>query len=343
MKNKNGNNSDDIFITEADKLKEILGENIENGDESKYVIQDDELRYKPEEVTEQEKEWLIELGIAEVQPVVPEPPIETGNYLVDEKYYDTLQEAINAASSGSEITVISNTSENNLITIDKDITINTNGKTLDFAKESKITIDESINVIINGNGKISNYDNSGSFISNYGNLEIKNSTIESNCGSGTIYGTINNSSGNLIIYNSTIVGNTAVIGGAKIYNGNINGNITGTILLDGGNIDEIDFRNGGSCTINSGTVRKILMGNNANNIYLTIGNIDKTVNNNDPQIESIEVTTGDLAGITCSIEFYNGIVKKGLEDNLSWIYGEYTIRPGYKIETTSEGTILVEE
>ena len=26
MKNKNGNNSDDIFITEADKLKEILGE-----------------------------------------------------------------------------------------------------------------------------------------------------------------------------------------------------------------------------------------------------------------------------------------------------------------------------
>ena len=203
MKNKNGNNSDDIFITEADKLKEILGENIENGDENKYAIQDDELRYKPEEVTEQEKEWLIELGIAEVQPDVPEPPIETGNYLVDEKYYDTLQEAINAASSGSEITVISNTSENNLITIDKDITINTNGKTLDFAEESKITINEGVDVNIKGEGRVSG-NRASSFILNYGNLITNNITINSPV-EGPMFSAIEvHTPGNLISNNSNI-------------------------------------------------------------------------------------------------------------------------------------------
>lgn len=217
MKKKNGNNSEEIFITEADKLKEILGENIESGDENKYAIQDGEIRYKPEEVTEQEKEWLIELGIAEVQPVVPEPPVETGNYLVDEKYYDTLQEAIDAASSGSEITVISNSSENNLITIDKDITINTNGKTLDFAKESKITINEGVDVNIKGEGRVS-ANITSSFILNYGNLTINNVEINSPVNE-LVFSTIEVHSPGNFISNSSNINSITCEGGIVTING----------------------------------------------------------------------------------------------------------------------------
>ncbi len=43
---QNGNNSNDIYITDPEKIKEILGENIEDGDENKYAVQDGEIRYK---------------------------------------------------------------------------------------------------------------------------------------------------------------------------------------------------------------------------------------------------------------------------------------------------------
>ena len=42
---KNGSSTEEIDVLEPDRIKEILGEEIEEGDENKYVIQDDELRY----------------------------------------------------------------------------------------------------------------------------------------------------------------------------------------------------------------------------------------------------------------------------------------------------------
>ena len=50
------------YVTDPEQIKEILGD-IEDGDENKYVIQDNELRYNPDTVTDDEEEWLIELGI----------------------------------------------------------------------------------------------------------------------------------------------------------------------------------------------------------------------------------------------------------------------------------------
>lgn len=115
------------------------------------------------------------------------------------------------------------------------------------------------------------------------------------------------------------------------------------VIINGGNIEEIDLTNGGTCIINNGTINTIKLANNYYNIDLTIGNIDETVNNNNPEIGNIEITTGDLAGITAIINFYNGIVKKGLNDT-SWIIeGEYNVRPGYKAQTTTNGTILIKE
>ena len=57
-----GHENADVYITDSEQIKEILGD-IEDGDENKYVIQDNELRYNPDTVTDDEEEWLIELGI----------------------------------------------------------------------------------------------------------------------------------------------------------------------------------------------------------------------------------------------------------------------------------------
>lgn len=330
-----------LNLLDSEEMKKILG-NIEDGD--KFVIQENELRYRPEKVTDQEEEWLIKLNVAPMESLTESTPL--GNYLVDNTTYcDTLQEALNIAVNGSTIRIMKDTEENDFLTINKDVNIDLNEKTISC--NDKISIDSGINVVIDGNGKIDSSISGGSFILNNGNLEVKNSTISSSGGSGTIYGTISNSGGNLIIDNSTIIdtnGSTAIVGGAVINNGNIEGSITGQIELNGGSIAEIDFRNGGNCTINSGTVDRILMGSNMNDIHLTIGNINEAVNDNNPQIGSIEVTTGDLAGITCNIDFYNGIIKQGYSDTSNeGDFETYNIRPGYKVETTSEGAILVAE
>lgn len=330
-----------LNLLDSEEIKKILG-NDEDGD--KFVIQENELRYRPEKVTDQEEEWLIKLNVAPMEPLTE--PTPSGNYLVDNTTYcNTLQEALNIAVNGSTIKIMKDTEENDFLTINKDVNIDLNGKTINC--NDKISINSGIDVVIDGNGKIDSSISGGSFILNNGNLEVKNSTISSSGGSGTLYGTISNVGGNLIIDNSTIIdtnGSTAIVGGAAINNGNIEGSITGPITLNGGSIDQIDFRNGGNCTINSGIVDRILMGSNADNIYLTIGNINDPVNNNNPQIGSIVVTTGDLAGITCNIDFYNGIIKQGYSNTSNEGYfGTYNIRPGYNAETTSEGTILVKE
>ena len=333
----------DLDILDSREMREIL-ENTKDGDENKYVIQDNELRYRTEEVTAQEEEWLIKL---KVPPM--EQPIEIGNYLVNNtNYYDTLQEALEAATEGATIKIMKDTQENEYLEINKNINLNLNGKTINFGDNINIIIDDGISVIIEGNGTIIGK-TSGSFIVNNGNLEVNDSVISSSNGGGTLYGTINNSSGNLIVNNSTIKGSTAIIGGATINNSNIEGGLSGLmyggiVTINVGTVDEIDLRNGGSCVINSGIVGTILMGNNASNINVTIGNIDEAVNNNDPQIENITITTGDLAGIDCNINFYNGIIEQGFHNSGNEGYfGTYNVRPGYKTETTSDGTILVEK
>lgn len=62
MNNENGQTSD-IYVTDAEQMKEILGGNMDDEEAGKYGIQDNELRYKDENVTDQEREWLTQLGV----------------------------------------------------------------------------------------------------------------------------------------------------------------------------------------------------------------------------------------------------------------------------------------
>ena len=144
-----------------------------------------------------------------------------GNYVVDNtKYFDTLVEAVAASNDGSVIKVIKDTEENEFLTIDKDITLDMNGKTITYTNNNitnnKIMIDLGKNVVIDGIGTLNRIstNNEGYFIMNEGNLEVKNTTISSGGGSGTLYGTITNHDGSLVIENSHIIetdGNNAIV------------------------------------------------------------------------------------------------------------------------------------
>ena len=143
-----------------------------------------------------------------------------GNYVVDNtKYFDTLVEAVAASNDGSVIKVIKDTEENESLTIDKDITLDMNGKTITYTNNNinnRIMIDLGKNVVIDGNGTLNRIstNSDGSFITNDGNLEVKNTTISSGGGSGTLYGIITNSAGSLVIENSHIIetdGNNAIV------------------------------------------------------------------------------------------------------------------------------------
>ena len=280
-----------------------------------------------------------------------------GNYMLnDGTYYDTLQQAIAAANNGDTIKIIYSVTETSPVTIDKNITIDTNRKTITFTDTegtlSRITINEGKNVIIKGKGTLSAETNT---ILNYGNLETDDVTIKSQT-NGHLYSSIVVLSPGQVLANDSNISGISCEGGAIA---TMNGgefdylagypSSAGGFVINGAVVKTISLIKGGTCTINGGNIEEILLSTDSGNIYLTIGNIDETVNNNNPQVENIEIVSGDLAGITTIINFYNGIIKGcafSLEDEEGYkevSITEYNVRSGYKAQTTADGTILVKQ
>lgn len=73
-------------------------------------------------------------------------------YSVGNKKYATLKDAVVAAKSGDVITVIKNATDQNNVTIDKDVTIDTNGYTL--TRTTPINVNEKVTVTIAGKGEL---------------------------------------------------------------------------------------------------------------------------------------------------------------------------------------------
>ena len=138
-------------------------------------------------------------------------------------------------------------------------------------------------------------------------------------------------------------------GGGTINSSNIDGTIRGApiyVVMNGGKVDLINITQGGTCIVNKGTVNEILLGDISSDINLTIGNMNDTLNTNNPQIGNIALAYADLYGITTIFNFYNGIINKSdieMEENSKNFEGEYNIRPGYKAQKTTDGIILVKE
>ncbi len=349
QEDENDNSTDTIYITDPEKIKEIIAD-IEDGDENKFVIQDNELKYKPDNVTDQEEEWLIKLEIAAER---------LGYYLLDnETYYNTLAEAVSAAKDGSTIQVIADVKEKETditgtlaVEIDKNITINTNNKELNF--NQLIRINQEKNVVIEGGGEITGKNALG-LITNYGNLTLNDVILQSSSSSGKLRATITNIiPGNVTINNCEIDGITCegtegngivTINGGKY--GKLAGYPSGEIgkyIINDAEIEEIDFSAGGIAVINSGVVNTVRISNDSGDIHLTIGDINKAVSTNNPKINNIECSS-DLAGMECVFDFYNGFLNfANMEEFAEETIFEYNLRPGYKLQESSGGLILVEE
>lgn len=276
-----------------------------------------------------------------------------GNYLIGGKYYNTLPEALEMANEGDVIKVLNDVTENSAIIIDKNITINTNKKKIHFSDySSNITINEGVSVNINGKGSITS-DTGLSLIVNRGQLEINEVTIESSA-YGMASATISIRDNGTFIANDSNISAITAWGETASINGGEYGHVMSIddniFTVNDGIIEKLDLTKGGIFQINGGKINSIQLSNDANNINLTIGDVNQPVNNNNPEVGRIECVSGDLSTIQTVISFYNGLIKESffnLETGNDIVgrpfTGKYNIRPGYKAETTSEGTILVEE
>lgn len=106
-----------------------------------------------------------------------------GVYQVESNYYETLENAINNATTGSTIKVINDAVDSSepSIPVTKNITLNTNGKTIELDSNSLEVLG---GLTINGNGTIETYKAMPAII-NSGVLEIDNATI-----TGGTYGVV---------------------------------------------------------------------------------------------------------------------------------------------------------
>ena len=262
-----------------------------------------------------------------------------GNYLVDgTTYYDTLQEAVDGANNGSMIKVMKDVTEQNNATINKNVTINLNQKTITFQDNLNIQIEQSYKVIINGKGNIDGGSGSSSLIYNEGDLEINNAKISS-LKSGDLIGTIGNR-GNLVTNSCEITNDTinsiftSDIGSNTIINGGNYGRIydfQGELTVNGGTIEEI-YINGHDMfvTIVAGVVNKLGSNLDADTIgTFIIGSADDEINQNNPIIN-------DITWLSQDIIFYNGIIK--CKNSIDFENFIKQVRTGYKTQITYDSS-----
>ena len=144
------------------------------------------------------------------------------NYSVTTKngsyYFKTLAEAVaKADSDGSTITILQTNTDISTVIIDKNVTINTNGKTV--TRNATITVNNAKTVTINGTGGFTT-SATNTFTLNGGNLTVNDGTIYSS-GAVAIGQT---GAGTINILGGTIKGKTAAISSLQAATVNIGNN-----------------------------------------------------------------------------------------------------------------------
>ena len=255
-------------------------------------------------------------------------------YAIDGAEYYTLKDAVEHASNGDTITVLRDVTDSLAVEIDKNITINLQGYTINRKSES-ITIDSGCTVNIQGTGEITS---KVTTLINNGTLNITNSTITST-GSNTYRGIAN--SGTLAINNGTVRG-----GYYGIHNSEST-SIASSITMNGGIIETTAtsgtrygiYNTSGTnssytktVTINSGTVKGGTYGIVNTGAYATTNIGDSN--------DVLSITTPAIVGGTYgmsknsgTMNFYNGILKgttAGYSANTA------NTRTGYAIATDTE-------
>lgn len=150
-------------------------------------------------------------------------------------YYETLQGAINASTTGT-VKLLDNVTENITINSSTSKTIDLNGKTITG------------NVTNNGTTTISNGKIAGNVINNSGTLTINNVIIT---------GSVTNNSGTVSITGGSIGNGITNKGTLTTKNTNITGNVInngGTMTIDGGKVTGSVINNSGTVNLKNGEI-----------------------------------------------------------------------------------------
>lgn len=249
------------------------------------------------------------------------------NYVVDGKTgKDTLVEAVAEATNGSVIKVMKDTTETQTITIDKDITLNTNGKTITISNESE-GIRITATCVFNGNGKIyannnSNYPMAGLIRSN-GSLTIDGVEME------------NGDSYALAPYFGSVIINSGNIKKIRAWNG--------SLTVNGGSIEQIDVRCG-TIDLNGGKIGTVDCAYfSGDEMIINVGDESKEICEN-PVIQRMLDSSSLLPDNLDKqiINFNNGIIGfissrgTGEAEDSETIFDEY-VRSGYVLQYQSDG------
>ncbi len=254
-------------------------------------------------------------------------------------YADTLEEAYNISDSGTYIKVLKDVTDNSTIEIDKDITIDTNGKTITRNQEISTKENSNCTLTIKGNGKITS---STACIINNGNgtIEINDGTIDS-----ATNAIRNIANGTVIIEGGIITGSRELSESGGTYPLIIN-STNGIIEINDGELTSeksqaLWNKGEGTITVNGGTAI-------AKNSWCVENDSSGTIEINDGEITSetsvalwnpgqgtITINRGTLTSKNASTvqNDSSGIVE--IND------GEITSETGYALYNKGEGTITI--
>jgi len=251
------------------------------------------------------------------------------NYVVDGKTgKDTLVEAVAEATNGSVIKVMKDTTETQTTTIDKDITLNTNGKTITISNES-MGIIINATCVFNGNGKI---------YANNVNTPISDILVRaSDSGNLTIDG--------VDMENGDYYALGPAFGSVTINSGNIKKTraFAGSLTVNGGNIDKIDVRCG-TVDLNGGKIGTVDCAYfSGDEMIINVGDESKEICEN-PVIQRMLDSSSLLPDNLDKqiINFNNGIIGfissrgTGEAEDSETIFDEY-VRSGYVLQYQSDG------
>ena len=148
--------------------------------------------------------------------------VKNGNVMITATgvHYNTLNAAISAAAAGNTLQLVQSYTDNSTATISKNLTLNTNGKTL-TKTSSTITVNSGYTLSVSGSGTITN-SSSMNTITNKGTLKLASATITFG-GSSASYAAVR-STGTFTMSSGTV---SATSGGKGLYVSGGTGTVSG--------------------------------------------------------------------------------------------------------------------
>ena len=102
----------------------------------------------------------------------------------ENRFYKTIEDAVNAAENGATITLLKDTTEDVTVSSNKKIILDLNGKKLTNVINNTITIENGAELTVTGNGTVDNVTHEKSAIYNKGTATLENGTFDRSAEAG---------------------------------------------------------------------------------------------------------------------------------------------------------------